>query len=84
MKTENEIIEHPNQTFLQDYLGDYENKSIYKCKTCKHLGSSKRSEYICTNSLSDYHNEDVYKCTGCRFYEDEKIEVNYDDVPSLF
>lgn len=83
MKTE--IIEHENQTFLQDYLEDYENKSIYKCKTCEYLGSSKKSEYICTNSLSDHHNEDVYKCTGCRFYKDEKLDVDYDDTtPSLF
>lgn len=85
MLNENEIIEHPKQTFLEDYLADYEDKSIYKCKTCLHLGSSKQSEYICINSLSDYHNKDVYKCKGCRFYDNEKV-FDYDDdiTPSLF
>lgn len=70
-----EILIHKNQTELNDYLYDYEDKNKFKCKKCIFAGSSKISDYVCTNSLSDEYNKDVYKCDGCNYFEECKYEA---------
>lgn len=74
-----EIILHKNQQQFDDLINDYEDKNKYKCKTCNSLGSSKKFDYVCTNSLSDFHNQDVYKVEGCNFYKKESLEYEEDD-----
>ena len=74
-----EIIIHKDQTNIEDYLNDYEDKNKYKCKTCNSLGSSKKFDYLCTHSLSDFHNQNVYKIDGCNFYKKESLEYENED-----
>ena len=74
-----EIIIHKDQTNIEDYLNDYEDKNKYKCKTCNSLGSSKKFDYLCTHSLSDFHNQNVYKIEGCNFYKKESLEYENED-----
>ena len=40
-----EIIIYKDQTNIEDYLYDYEDKNKYKCKSCNSLGSSKKFDY---------------------------------------
>ena len=74
-----EIIIHKDQTNIEDYLNDYEDKNKYKCKTCNSLGSSKKFDYLCTHSLSDFHNQNVYKIDGCVFYKKDCLEYEKED-----
>lgn len=72
-----EIMIHKNQTELNDYLYNYDDIKIFKCKVCDFVGSSKVHDFVCTNSLSDEYNKDVYKYSGCNFfkkYDDEAME----------
>ena len=75
----NEIIIHKEQTDIEDYLNDYEDKNKYKCKTCLFVGATKKLDYVCTNSLSLYYECDVYKCEGCVFYKKESLEYEMED-----
>ena len=74
-----EIIIHKEQTNIEDYLNDYEDKSKYKCKTCLFIGATKKLDYICTHSLSDFHNQNVYKIEGCNFYKKESLAYDSED-----
>lgn len=79
----NEIIMHENQTQylldLKDYLNNYEDINKYKCKTCLYVGSAKKIDFVCTNSLSLYYECDVYKFEGCNFYKKESLEYEDED-----
>ena len=74
-----EIIIHKDQTNIEDYLNDYEDKNKYKCKTCLFVGATKKLDYVCTNSLSLYYECDVYKCESCVFYKKESLEYENED-----
>ena len=74
-----EIIIHKDQTNIEDYLNDYEDKNKYKCKTCLFVGATKKLDYVCTHSLSDFHNQDVYKVEFCNFYKKESLEYENED-----
>ena len=74
-----EIIIHKDQTNIEDYLNDYEDKNKYKCKSCNSLGSSKKFDYVCTHSLSNFHNQNVYKIEGCNFYKKESFAYDLED-----
>lgn len=74
-----EIIMHENQTNIEDYLNNYEDINKYKCKTCLYVGSAKKIDFVCTNSLSLYYECDVYKCEGCVFYKKESLEYEIED-----
>ena len=74
-----EIIIHKEQTNIEDYLNDYEDKNKYKCKTCLFIGATKKLDYICTHSLSLYYELDVFRCEGCIFYKKESLEYENED-----
>ncbi|MGL5752269.1 MAG: hypothetical protein ACRCXT_17170 [Paraclostridium sp.] len=71
-----QIILHKNQQQFDDLINDYGDTNKYKCKTCSGLGSNKKFDYLCTNSLSDFHNQDVFKIDGCNFYKKESLEYD--------
>ena len=74
-----EIIIHKDQTNIEDYLNDYEDKSKYKCKTCLFVGATKKLDYVCTHSLSLMYELDVFRFEGCNFYKKESLEYENED-----
>lgn len=65
-----EIKIHPDQTEINDFLEDYENKEIYKCRKCQ-WQTFRKGDYICANPNSEYINQDVLRIKGCDDYSNE-------------
>ena len=74
-----EIIIYKDQTNIEDYLNDYEDKNKYKCKSCLFVGATKKLDYVCTHSLSLMYELDVFKYEGCIFYKKESLEYENED-----
>lgn len=65
-----EIKVHPDQTEINDFLEDYENQEIYKCRKCQ-WQTFKKGDYICDNPASEYFNQDVLRTKECNNYFNE-------------
>lgn len=74
-----EIKMHENQTDLGDFLEDYENQEVYKCKKCQ-WQTFKKGDYVCANPNSEYINQDVLKTKGCNDYSNEhEVKITDDE-----
>lgn len=59
-----------DKTEINDFLEDYENKNIYKCRKCQ-WQIFRKGDYICANPISEYINQDVLRIKGCTNYSNE-------------
>ena len=73
-----EVKIHPDQTEINDFLEDYENKEIYKCRKCQ-WQTFRKGDYICTNPIGDYFNEDILRVKECISYFNEHETASEDE-----
>lgn len=67
MINENEIIQHPNQTFIE-FAEDINDAEVFKCKKCCWISYNDNIEFLCICPFSEFESKCVKYNKGCEHY----------------